>query len=352
MSHHSLAWLAWTLAAAVSALTIRNPLYLAIIALACWLVYMAEGRGSALARSWGGLIRLGALVWLFTIPFNALMLHQGERVLFRLPDRWPLVGGNITLEAVVHGGASGLAIWVLLVIFSVFNVCVDASQLLRLAPPFLYQAGVVTSIALTFMPQMLLSAREIREAQRIRGHRFRSWRDLLPLIAPLLTTSLEHAIQLAESMESRGFGGQLTDLTPRSTTRWRLLMLFGLGLLLCGLFVYTYRASEAWLGVLLMILGGLSLLYLFRSMGRSVQRSRYRRARWRRCDSILVALSATVLVVTMLIRASDKLALSYYPFSPYPMAPEFNPWIGALLALLAVPGVAALLSEPDAEDAR
>ncbi|OGO04334.1 MAG: hypothetical protein A2Y73_03820, partial [Chloroflexi bacterium RBG_13_56_8] len=258
VSYHPLAWLAWTLGAAIPALMIRNPLYLIIIALSSWLVYLAVEHNATLARSWGGLIRMGALVWLLTIPFNALMLHQGEHVFFRLPSHWPLVGGNLTWEAVAYGAASGLAIWVLLMIFSVFNVCVDASQLLRLAPPFLYQMGVVTSIALTFLPQMLVSAREIHEAQRVRGHRFRGWRDLLPLIVPLLTTSLEHAMQLAESMESRGFGGQLTNLTPRDTSRWRLFTLAGLGFQLCGVFVYTYHVGQVWLGILLMIVGGIS----------------------------------------------------------------------------------------------
>jgi energy-coupling factor transport system permease protein len=46
-------------------------------------------------------------VWALTIPFNALMIHAGDYVLFRLPEGWPLVGGAITLEAVLYGAASG-----------------------------------------------------------------------------------------------------------------------------------------------------------------------------------------------------------------------------------------------------
>jgi hypothetical protein len=73
---------------------------------------------------------------------------------------------------------------------------------LRATPAFLFHAGVIISIAVTFVPQMVLGAKEIRQAQRIRGHRFRGIRDLLPLILPLLARA-QRAIQLAETMEAR-----------------------------------------------------------------------------------------------------------------------------------------------------
>jgi energy-coupling factor transport system permease protein len=340
----TLVWLIWALAAAVPAVLIRNPLYLTIIALSAWLVYNAAGQGAGLAQSWRGLLKIGALVWMLTIPFNALMIHQGTHVLLRLPLSWPLVGGNITLEAVAYGFVSGLALWVLLLIFAAFNVAVDASQLLRLTPAFLYQAGVVTSIALTFMPQMLQSAKEIREAQRIRGHRFRGWRDLLPLFMPLLTTALERAILLAESMESRGFGGQLTGLTVREANRLRLRMLGGLALLLVGLFLYSYWYKTPFAGIALMLGAGVLLLYTFRALGRHVQRSHYRRTRWQRSDTAIVLISLVVFAGTLLMQRRDALALAYYPYPPYSIAPEFNLWIGILLALLALPGLVALFS--------
>lgn len=343
----TVAWLIWTVSAAVPALLIRNPLYLTIIALSAWLVYVVVGQNSDMAQSWGVLLKLGAFIWLVTIPFNALMVHQGEYVLFRLPPNWPLIGGNITLEAVIYGFVSGLSLWALLLVFAAFNLAVDVSQLLRLTPAFLYQAGVVTTIALTFVPQMLRSAKEIREAQRIRGHHFRSWRDLLPLFVPLLTTALEHAVQLAESMESRGFGGQLTGLTQREMNRLRLLMLLGLSLLLGGLFARAYSAKLLFLGNAVLICASLLFLRVFRALGRHVQRSNYRRSRWQRSDTIIALVSLSVLLGTCLLRASDKLALTYYPYPPYSLIPEFNAWIGLLLALLAVTGMVALFSETD-----
>jgi len=340
--NHTLAWLIWAVSSAALALTIRNPLYLLLIGLGTWLVHVALYQCSTLAQSWRGLVKLGSHIWVIAIPFSALMTHQGNIVLFRLPADWPLVGGPITLEAVIYGVVNGLALWVVLAIFAAFNMAVDASQLLRLAPPFLYQAGVVASIALTFMPQMLQSAREIREAQRLRGHRFRGWRDLLPLFVPLLTTALEHAIQLAESMESRGFGGELTDMSVQRANQLRLRMALSLTLMLAGLFAWSYWRQAAWLGGAMLAVAILILIGVFRAYGRRVQRTRYRHTRWQARDTWIALPGLLALGVLLIVKSVDKLALIYYPYPPYPLAPEFNVWIGLLLGLLAVPGLVAL----------
>ena len=347
--YRTIAWLAWALGAAVSALLIRSPLYLAIIALSAGMVYVAVGQDAPMRSGWRGLLKIGALVWLITIPFNALLVHQGSHILFRLPTKWPLIGGPITMEALAYGVVSGLSLWTLLLIFASFNLAVDASQLLRVTPSFLYQAGVVTSIALTFVPQMLISAREIHEAQRIRGHRFRSWRDLLPLFVPLMTTSLERAIQLAESMESRGFGGQLSGLTPRAMNRLRWYMVAALGMLLWGSFWRVYWSPRAYLGNLHILLAVVLLFDTFRELGRHVQRGRYRRGRWQSRDVLTILTSLAVLGGVLAIRAIDKGALIYYPYPPYSILPPFDGWVGLLLALLALPGLLHLF-EPRTDE--
>lgn len=341
---HPFAWLAWTLAAAVSALVVRHPLYLTIILLAAWLTYLAVERNAVAGQNWRGLLRLGALIWVITIPFNALVIHQGRMVLFRLPAHWPLIGGNITLEAVALGLVSGYSLWTLLVIFAAFNLAVDASQLLRYTPSFLQQSGVVTSIALTFIPQMLASARDIREAQRIRGHRFRSWRDQLPLIMPLLTTALERAIQLAESLESRGLGG-VAMRAESHARRWQRLILIGLVLLLGGLLGRAFWPQQMVAAYALLLAATGLLLYAMARLGRQTRRTLYRRTVWRRGDTLVALVGALVLAGVALLRWLAGAALIYYPFPPYALWPSFDPWIGLLLALLSLPGLLHLSGE-------
>ena len=344
---HPLSWLIWAACAATLVLTVRHPLYLTLVVLATWLVYLGVARSALAAQSWRALLKLGLFIWLVTIPFQAFMIHQGRIVLFRLPVHWPLIGGPITLEAVAAGAVAGYALWTLLFVFATFNLAVDAAQLLRLAPPFLYHAGVVTSIALTFIPQMLAGAREIREAQRIRGHRFRGWRDSLPLVIPLLTTAFERAVQLAESMDARGFGGELTGLTPRRLGRLRGLMVLSLVLFLAGMIVRIFWAEWAVLADLLILDAVLFVAYAFYELGRHVRRSRYRRERWGLGDSAVALCSLAPLAAALWLRQTDPSQLIYAPYTAG-LLPGYHPALGLLVALLAVPGLIALAERPAA----
>lgn len=346
MRMHPIAWSLWVLGAAASSLLSRNPLYQALLALSAWLVMATAGSGPEQGSGWRGLLRFGAVVWLVTIPFSALMYHEGRTVLFRLPSHWPLVGGNITLEAVLFGASSGLVLWTLLSLFAAYNTAVDASELVRLAPPVFYQASIIISIGLTFVPQMVKSSQEIREAQRVRGHRFRSWRDLTPLVMPLLTTSLERAMMLAESMEARGFGAESSALPSRERLTLSLLMLTGLALLLSGLGLNLWWRQGTWWVRLMLAAAVGCIVYALASMAHHTKRSRYNRQRWQLADSAVAAGSLASIGAIITARVIAPQALAYYPFPPAGLLPAFNPWLGAACALFALPAVILLLREP------
>lgn len=332
-----MSWSLWALAALLPALTTRNPLYLLITALAVALSYTQhEGH---VAATWGTFVKASLALWVLTVPFNALFVHHGEIELFSLPKEWPLIGGPITLEAIVYGVVSGLALFTILLIFATYNTRVSHYELLRHTPGFLYQATLVTSIAITFVPQMLASAQEIREAQIVRGHRFRKPKDMLPLFMPLLTSGLERAVQLAESMESRGFGGNLAPVSWRQEIAQRLATLLGLTSLLLGLFLSAYFPQRGQPGWIMAGTGGLLLLGVFRAQGGRVRRSRYRRSTWNSQDTMLTVASALVIVIFAGVKLLLPQALIYYPYPPFPLIPDFTPLLGGTLLLLALPAV-------------
>lgn len=339
--YHTWSWVIWLVAAALPAFTLRNPLYLVLVLGAAWIVYATLGRTSVVGASWGAFVRLGLLLFALTIPFNALSIHLGQIVLFRLPASWPIVGGPITLEAVIAGAVSGLALFTILVVFAAFNAVVDHYQLLRATPAFLFQAGVVLSIAITFVPQMVLSAREIRQAQRIRGHRFRGIRDLLPLVIPLLANGLERAIQLAETMEARGFGSLVRPMAHRRLLAAQAATLAGLLAVLAGLFTVTYFPGQGGWGWALVCLGVVGLLAVFALQGRQVQRSRYRRPGWYSRDTAVAIASIVVIAVVLGARAAAPQTLAYSPYPPSTLLPPFNPLVGAVLLLLTLPALLA-----------
>lgn len=334
---HPYAWLAWLAAAVLPGLSTRNPLYLLLALLAVGIVYSALGRRSPLARSWGAFVRFSASLWLLTIPFVLLLNHHGAIVLLRLPAHWPLIGGPMTLEALLYGVTGGLALATLLLVFAAFNVAVDQARLLRLTPGFVYQAGVVAGIAVAFVPQMVTTWNAIREAQEVRGHRVAGVRDLLPLLLPLLVTALERAMQLAESMEARGFGGQVMVAAGAENRRIQFALLAGLGALATGMASLGFWPDRPAPAGALMVAGAALLLWTFWDQGRRVRRSRYRRWAWTPADRAVLAIGLAAAGGWLLILLLQPDWLLYYPYPPYSPWPTFEPLIGCLVLLLAAP---------------
>ena len=106
---HPVTWVIWAVVGATLSMLTRNPAY-GVLMLGVVLVhYAAASRRHAGERGWGVLLRIAAGVSLLVVPLNALSVHTGDHVLFTLPKEWPIVGGPITLEALVWGASSALA---------------------------------------------------------------------------------------------------------------------------------------------------------------------------------------------------------------------------------------------------
>ncbi len=345
---HPGAWALWALAAALPALTTRNPAYLLLLLLAVAVVQAALPEPPGRSGGWWGFLWKAALfLWLVTIPLNALTVHYGTTVLFSLPTAIPviggIIGGPVTLEAAAYGFLTGLALLAVLAVFITLNRAVAPYQLLRGLPPVLFQTGVMASIALSFVPQAAAALREIREAQAVRGHRWRGLRDVGPLFLPLLTTGLERSLQLAESMEARGFGA--APLRSPASRRWGqgLLAAALLGLLAGLLLRALVGDGPASAGLL--VGGGAALALALVLHGRSVRRTRYRPRGWSRRDTA-IALSAGLAALAYVVLLLVGPALVDY--SPYPTLawPAFRPAIGALFLLLTGPAWLPLRRRP------
>ncbi|MBN1890179.1 MAG: ATP-binding cassette domain-containing protein, partial [Thermoflexales bacterium] len=212
----------------------------------------------------------------------------------------------------------------------------------QLAPRAFHDAGVVLSIALTFLPHTSRSLARIREAQAVRGHRVRGWRDGLPIFVPLLVSGLERSMELAEAMVARGYGA----ISGRShTPRIRGLLLLGLLALLGGwlawLLAPTWRGPAA--GALLV--GGGLLAGALWLAGRTVSRTTYRPRRWTARDTLaLLGCGLALVAILAPLPWADRATLYYTPYPRLSM-PAFDPLTGiALLGLLA-PAVLAALPE-------
>lgn len=366
MCYHTLTWLSWLGAAAYLALVNQQLLQSILLILATGTVFAAVSRDSGLgsnceggtlpgasqspkAEGWSAFLRFGVSVWLIALFFNLLFAHAGNMVLVVLPRNWPFIGGPITLEALLYGLANGASLFAVLLVFATFNLGMDAHRLLRWLPAGLYQAGLIVSIALAFIPQLISSLREIREAQLLRGHKFRTIRDWIPLFVPLLTTALEHSLTLAESMEARGFGGigriaVVYPNTPSMSTRaatvttslQRGATLTGLLALLTGLLWRTMERAQPF-GLISIGLGILLISAALYMQGRRLKRTHYHYELWQQRDTVVTAACLVSISITAYIQAQDPAALFYYPYPPYSPWPKFSPLLGLAILLIATP---------------
>ncbi len=360
MTYHSKAWAVWLLAALIPAILTQNPFYLLTIILAVGLNYFSLDRTSPIAQGWMVFLRLGLVLVLFSVLFNLLSVRAGATRLFTLPAwRWQTmtnqgqitvfqIGGKVSLESLIYGLNTGLALLAILLVFATFNSHVDHYQLLRSTPRFLYQSAIVISIAITFIPHMLLAQREIREAQALRGHRFRGIRDLVPLFVTLLAEGLERSITLAESMEARGFSSQRSEAAARLGLLLKSLVALSLLVLVGGALARSYYPGQA-LGSGLMAAGGLMLAAAIWRVGRGVQRSRYRRTLWRQRDSLVTGTALLTGLIISGIWLTNRAALIFYPY-PRLKWPAFNLLITLSLLLLAAPAIAGRLTGESAHD--
>lgn len=122
------------------------------------------------------------------------------------------------------GVAMSIRLLVLISAFSLFFLTVhpdDFSQsLIQIKVPFSFAFAL--SLAIRFVPTLAQEAQNVREAQMVRGlelqkgNIIKKVRNFIPIIIPLIILSIQRALLIAESLESRGFGAakQRTYLYP------------------------------------------------------------------------------------------------------------------------------------------
>jgi energy-coupling factor transport system permease protein len=100
--------------------------------------------------------------------------------------------------------------------------------------------------------------------------------------------------------------------------------------------LWGFGAGLRWLAIPLAVIVIGIMAAVFRSMGRRVQRSRYRRERWRQRDTLLTAISASALTVFLVASRFDWAVAYFYPY-PRVTWPGFNPVVGAVLLAFVSP---------------
>ncbi len=220
---------AWSAACLFIVLSTTNPVYKAMV-LAAALSALATGAGLRQIR---GLLLAVLLISAFAALLNFVSAHLGSTVLFELPSQLPAIGGPYTLEALAFGASGGITIAAAILSAAPFSLLLASHEVMDALPAPLSRTGVVIAASLNLVPAVATSFVQVTEAQRMRGWRPRGPRSWMEVVVPVVLTSVEGSIQLAESMEARGFGsGPRTAMTPHALRRSDWLLVIGSGLAL------------------------------------------------------------------------------------------------------------------------
>jgi energy-coupling factor transport system permease protein len=192
---------AWSGACMVVVLATSNPAYkVAVLAAAFTVVTTAAG-----LRRMRRLLLGVAFIASLDVLLNFVSAHLGGTVLFAVPDGVPALGGPYTLEGLAFGVSGALTIAAALFAAAPFTLLLEPHDVMDALPAALSRTGTTLAASLNLVPAITRSFTEVSEAQRMRGWRPRgpaSWSEVL---VPVVLTSAEGSIQLAESMEARGF---------------------------------------------------------------------------------------------------------------------------------------------------
>lgn len=305
-------WLLWLLMTVAFLLSTRNPLYLLVILIGLLILgaFMAKKKHHSFWLRQN--LRFLLTMLILSTLINTFFTHSGQTILFTIPENWPLIGGGITLESLFYGIINGLVIGSLYLVFNIINLALSIKQLTRLIPTAFHPIAVMVTIALTFFPSIQQRAREIKEAQMIRGNPMNKVSDWLPLLLPLLVTSLEKAILLSESMAARGFHASQSSNTSTLAIIGSITATFAV---FSGWILRLYSYPE-FLSIILYIFGASILIMTFFLTGRQSKITHFHQEQWQKCDILGTTFFTLILAGFIIFNITDRLPSLAY--SPYP----------------------------------
>lgn len=159
-----------------------------------------------------------AVTALGVLLVTPLVVVEGSRVLWAGPVV-PVLGPlDVTVEELGSAAVQALRLCAVTLAFAAYALLLDHDALLRSAR-FARRSALVVALATRLLPTLERDAHGLVEALRGRGLEVRGVRGRARLLSPLVSGSLERALDLAEAMEARGYGRAGATRVP--SPAWR-----------------------------------------------------------------------------------------------------------------------------------
>jgi energy-coupling factor transport system permease protein len=210
----------WTIALIAIALSTDHPLVLSALTVAIVLAGACAGVGRRLVSA----LRTALIVALPIVVVNVLVSRDGLTVFVRLGDLGPFGQGNLTVEALVYGAVIALKVAAVMLATTLASLAVDPDELLRVVRRLSFRSALTASLATRMIPVLAGDAQRLAEAQRTRpagDTRVRTparARARVRLLSAIVGSSLDRAMDMAATLELRGFAG--ARRAPRRRLPW------------------------------------------------------------------------------------------------------------------------------------
>jgi energy-coupling factor transport system permease protein len=204
--HATRAWVGalWVVSLTEAALILYHPLVL----LALLLAVLGAGWGAKVGARLSRSLRTALIVAAPIVLVNVLVSRQGLTVFARLGDLGPFGQGDLTVEALVYGGVIALKVTLLILVTALAGLAVDPDELLRIFRRLSFRSALTATLATRMLPVLAADSQRLAEAQRTRpGGAPGGARGKVALIGAVVGGSLDRAMDVAATLEVRGFAG-------------------------------------------------------------------------------------------------------------------------------------------------
>ncbi len=172
-----------------------NPVF-GTISFAAAFLYELKACGKSAAL---GTLKFTVLLGVLVAAFNMLFCRYGETRLFSV------FGFQMNLQPLVYGACTGLMLGALVMWFASYNEVVTSEKFVALFGGIAPNLVLTFSMAMRFVPLMIKTANQIKEAQQGLGKEVKGLKNAVARFSALVSISLERSMETADTMRARGF---------------------------------------------------------------------------------------------------------------------------------------------------
>lgn len=189
-------------------LFINNPVYIVIIIVSVFLLSIIDGCYKDLLLY----IKLMIPIIFFIVILNPFLNHNGNTLIFGTKSL-PIIGSiRITVESLAYGFFMALRMIGVTVVLGFGNLIVHPDRALNFFSKYMGKSALLMSMTFRLFPSILISYNNIIQIEKMRGndvfHKklIKRLKNQSNIVNILFLSCLEDAVDMAESMYSRGYG--------------------------------------------------------------------------------------------------------------------------------------------------